>query len=128
MVSRPVARPSGAATDELGGTVCTRAPGPTALTDWFLTARERGNPATDIDQRRDDGKSWTEGNRVELLVDGAEYFRRLHDELVQVQSGDWVHLTDWQGDLDERLDGPGTELGTVLCDPRTDLTRLHRPG
>ncbi len=91
-------------------------PGTAPATDWFLTPRERGNPATEIDRRRGDGKSWTEGNRVELLVDGAEYFRRLHQELGRVQAGDWVHLTDWEGDLDERLDGPGTELGTVLCD------------
>ena len=89
---------------------------PTLVTDWFLTARERGNPATEIDRRRGDGKSWTEGNRVELLVDGAEYFRRLHQELSRVEAGDWVHLTDWHGDLNERLDGPGTELGTVLRD------------
>jgi hypothetical protein len=27
--------------------------------DWFLTPDERGNRATTIDRRRDDGKAWT---------------------------------------------------------------------
>ena len=86
------------------------------LDDWFLTARERGNPATAIDRRRSDGAAWTEGNRVEVLVDGAEYFRRLHDALRALERGDHVHFTDWQSDQDERLDGPGTEIGRVLAD------------
>jgi phosphatidylserine/phosphatidylglycerophosphate/cardiolipin synthase-like enzyme len=83
---------------------------------WFLTPAERGNVATGIDRRRGDGKAWTEGNHVDVLVDGAEYFRRLHRELRGLERGDWVHLTDWEGDPDERLDGPGTEIGRVLCD------------
>ena len=41
------------------------------LDDWFLTIDERGNPATAIDRRHADGLSWTEGNRVEVFVDGA---------------------------------------------------------
>jgi phosphatidylserine/phosphatidylglycerophosphate/cardiolipin synthase-like enzyme len=83
---------------------------------WFLTPEERGNPATEIDRRRGDGRAWTEGSHVEVLVDGAEYFRRLYRELCKLAPGDWVHLTDWQGDHDEQLDGPGTELGKVLAD------------
>ncbi len=47
------------------------------LTDWFLTPAERGNPATDIDRRHDDGTAWTEGNDGQVLVDGADYFARL---------------------------------------------------
>ena len=86
------------------------------LDDWFLTAGERGNPATEIDRRRDDGTAWTEGNRVEVLVDGAAYFRRLHRVLRSLEHGDQVHFTDWEGDQDERLDGPGTEIGRVLAD------------
>ncbi len=31
-------------------------------------------------------------------------------------AGDWVSFTDWQGDPDELLDGPGTEVGEVLAD------------
>jgi phosphatidylserine/phosphatidylglycerophosphate/cardiolipin synthase-like enzyme len=86
------------------------------LDDWFLTPVERGNSSTDIDRRRGDGAAWTEGNHVRVLVDGAEYFRRLHRELRRLERGDWVHLTDWEGDPDERLDGPGTEIGSVLSD------------
>jgi phosphatidylserine/phosphatidylglycerophosphate/cardiolipin synthase-like enzyme len=85
------------------------------LDDWFLTPDERGNSATAIDRLRSDGTSWTEGNRVEVLVDGAEYFGRLYEALSSLEPGDWVHLTDWQGDGDELLDGPGTEIGRVLA-------------
>ena len=93
-----------------------RAPARMRLDDWFLTTEERGNPATEIDRRRGDGKAWTEGNRVEVLVDGAEYFARLYEVLCSLEPGDWVHLTDWEGDPDELLDGPGTEVGHVLAD------------
>jgi len=86
------------------------------LDDWFLTPAERGNAATAIDRLRSDGTSWTEGNRVEVLVDGAEYFKRLYEALTSLERGDHVQLTDWQGDGDELLDGPGTEIGRVLGD------------
>src|SRR3954468_3476266 len=83
---------------------------------WFLTAGERGNDETEIDRRRADGAAWTEGNHVEVLVDGAEYFRRLYDALRSLERGDRVHFTDWQSDPDERLVGPGTEIARVLAD------------
>jgi phosphatidylserine/phosphatidylglycerophosphate/cardiolipin synthase-like enzyme len=86
------------------------------LDDWFLTSQERGNTAATIDRRRGDGKAWTEGNRVEVLIDGAEYFARLYDELRMLEEGDWVHFTDWEGDPDERLVGAGTEVGRVLAE------------
>jgi phosphatidylserine/phosphatidylglycerophosphate/cardiolipin synthase-like enzyme len=92
------------------------AEGEPRLDEWFLTPAARGNPASEIDHRRGDGTAWTTGNRVEVLVDGAEYFRRLHRELCRLEPGDWVHLTDWEGDPDQRLDGPGSEIGQVLCD------------
>jgi len=78
---------------------------------WFLSAAERGNPATRIDGDRGDGRAHTDGNRVRPLVHGAVYFRRLHDELRRVGEGDWVLFTDWRGDPDERLlpDGPTVE-------------------
>ena len=85
------------------------------LDDWFLTPAERGNSATAIDRRRGDGTAWTEGNHVTVLVDGAEYFRRLYAALLVVGSGDRVHFTDWQGDSDELLDGPGSEVGEALA-------------
>ncbi|HEV3462523.1 MAG TPA: phospholipase, partial [Actinomycetota bacterium] len=84
--------------------------------DWFLTAAERGNPATDIDRRREDGRAWTEGNRVEALVHGATYYPRLLAALRALRHGDLVGITDWRGDTDERLEGEGTELGKVLAE------------
>jgi phosphatidylserine/phosphatidylglycerophosphate/cardiolipin synthase-like enzyme len=84
------------------------------LEHWFLSAEERGNPATFIDRGRDRG--WTEGNDVMVLVDGAEYFPRLLEEIHSLRAGDWLYLTDLEGDGDERLNGPGTEIGTVLAD------------
>jgi phosphatidylserine/phosphatidylglycerophosphate/cardiolipin synthase-like enzyme len=80
--------------------------------DWFLTAEERGNPATDIDR---DG-AWVEGNLVRPLVHGATYFRRLYDELCAVRPGDRVYFTDWRGDPDEALVQDGPSIGTVLCE------------
>jgi phosphatidylserine/phosphatidylglycerophosphate/cardiolipin synthase-like enzyme len=75
---------------------------------WFLGPGERGNPATGI-------RSWTLGNRVDALVHGRSYFPRLLRELQDLRRGDLVALTDWRGDPDQRLDGPGTELGDVLA-------------
>jgi phosphatidylserine/phosphatidylglycerophosphate/cardiolipin synthase-like enzyme len=86
------------------------------LDDWFLTPGERGNSATEIDRRRGDGRGWTEGNRVEVLVDGAEYFRRLYAGLLSLERDDSLQFTDWEGDGDEVLCGPGTEIGRVLAD------------
>jgi phosphatidylserine/phosphatidylglycerophosphate/cardiolipin synthase-like enzyme len=85
------------------------------LDDWFLTPAERGNPATAIDRRRDVSTAWTEGNAVTVLVDGAEYFRRLYHALLATEAGDSVHFTDWQGDGDELLEGPGSAAGEVFA-------------
>ena len=84
------------------------------LSTWFLDAAERGNPSTSIDDRHG-GLAWTVGNACSVLRDGAAYFARLHDALVSTAPGDWVHFTDWRGDFDERLAGPGTEVSTVLA-------------
>ena len=86
-----------------------------SLEDWFLTDNERGNPDTLIDLRRGDGTPWTVGNHVQVLIDGAEYFRVLHGELCALGRADWVNFTDWEGDADEQLRGPGTEIGVVLA-------------
>ena len=83
---------------------------------WFLTAAERGNPATELDRRRGDGRAWTEGNLVEPLVHGATYYPRLLAALRALRDGDLVGITDWRGDTDELLDGEGTELGRVLAE------------
>ncbi|MET0920295.1 MAG: phospholipase D-like domain-containing protein [Acidimicrobiia bacterium] len=87
---------------------------------WFLSSAERGNPATAIDRRRA-GVAWTRGSHGRLLLDGATYFARLHEELCSTRAGDTVLFTDWEGDADERLadddhGGEGSEIGSVLAD------------
>lgn len=84
------------------------------LADWFLTPAERGNEATELDRRHGDGTAWTEGNEVTVLVDGASYFERLCAALTDLGPGASVWLTDWEGHADERLGGPGTEVGGVF--------------
>ena len=86
------------------------------IDDWFLTAAERGNPATSIDRRRGDGRAWTEGNLVRPLVHGSAYYARLLAALTALAPGDLVMLAEWRGDPDERLDGPGAEVGQVLAE------------
>lgn len=77
-----------------------------AIEDWFLTAQERGNPATEL-------PTWSRGNRVEPLIHGATYFDRLVGEVEALEAGDHLFFTDWRGDPDQlmRPDGPTiTEL------------------
>ncbi|MEV7520339.1 phospholipase D family protein [Streptomyces sp. NPDC091371] len=81
---------------------------------WMLTADERGNDATRLDERHSDGSAWSEGNRVRALVHGAAYFAELLAGIRAMRAGDLLLFTDWRGDPDERLGGPGTEIGTVL--------------
>src|SRR5262249_52311456 len=87
-----------------------------SLDEWFLTRAERGNDATDIDRRHGTGEAWTTGNDVEFLIDGATYFARLYESLTRATRGDVVFFTDWRGDADERIDGPGSEIAGVLSD------------
>ena len=82
---------------------------------WFLTPGERGNPATDLDRRRGDGRAWTDGNRVVPLVHGATYFARLHEVLRALTAGDRVYFTDWRGDADQRLTADGPTVGEALA-------------
>jgi phosphatidylserine/phosphatidylglycerophosphate/cardiolipin synthase-like enzyme len=83
---------------------------------WFLTPAERGNPDTALDSRRSDGRAYTEGNEAIPLIHGADYFKRLYDAICQLDRDDWVHFTDWRGDPDQQLVGPGTEVAKVLAD------------
>jgi phosphatidylserine/phosphatidylglycerophosphate/cardiolipin synthase-like enzyme len=92
---------------------------------WFLTKGERGNPATHIDAGRPDDIAWTTGNRVEVLVDGASYYRRLLEELARAGKGDWIYFTDWRGDPDERLAGEGTEIVRLLSDAARRGAHVH---
>jgi phosphatidylserine/phosphatidylglycerophosphate/cardiolipin synthase-like enzyme len=89
--------------------------GNTGLDEWFLTAAERGNSATRLDSRHPDGAAWTTGNQVRLLLHGAEYFTELLAAVRAMDAGDLLLFTDWRGDPDERLDGPGTEVSRVLA-------------
>ncbi|MFD0146420.1 MULTISPECIES: phospholipase D family protein [unclassified Streptomyces] len=82
--------------------------------EWLLTAAERGNDATCLDSRHLDGKAWSEGNQARPLVHGAVYFRELLAAVRVMRRGDLLLFTDWRGDPDERLAGPGTEIGAVL--------------
>jgi phosphatidylserine/phosphatidylglycerophosphate/cardiolipin synthase-like enzyme len=85
------------------------------LQEWFLSAAERGNPWTVIDSRHADGAAWTTGNLVRPLVHGATYFAELLAAVRSAGPGDQLFFTDWRGDPDERLDGPGTEVSRVLA-------------
>jgi phosphatidylserine/phosphatidylglycerophosphate/cardiolipin synthase-like enzyme len=85
-----------------------------AAVDWFLSASERGNVATELDRRHHDGLAWTSGNQVRALVHGAEYFAALAAAIRAMRTGDVLLFTDWRGDPDQRLDGDGSEVGTLL--------------
>lgn len=78
-----------------------------AIPGWFLGEGERANPATDL-------RAFTTGNLVVPLVDGRAYFERLCAELAATGPDDEVYFLDFRGDLEERLVGPGTEVGDVL--------------
>ncbi|WP_406858805.1 phospholipase D family protein [Streptomyces sp. HUAS MG47] len=82
--------------------------------DWMLTAAERGNGSTRLDGRHPDGAAWTRGNDVRPLVHGAAYFAELLEAVRAQRAGDILLFTDWRGDLDERLDGEGSEVVRVL--------------
>jgi phosphatidylserine/phosphatidylglycerophosphate/cardiolipin synthase-like enzyme len=88
--------------------------------DWFLTARQRGNTHTTLDTRHVDGLSWSTGNQVRALIHGAVYFRELLASVEAMGEGDLLMFTDWRGDPDEQLDGPGTEVSTVF------VAAIHR--
>jgi phosphatidylserine/phosphatidylglycerophosphate/cardiolipin synthase-like enzyme len=73
----------------------------------FLAEGDRANPATDL-------KAFTTANVVRPLVDGCSYFARLCAEMQATQAGGQRYFLDFRGDLDERLNGPGSEIGEVL--------------
>jgi len=69
--------------------------------DWFLDSGER--PVTT-------------DNEVRPLIEGATYYAELLAEVRRLRKGDLLLFTDWRGDPDERLDGPGTEVATVFSE------------
>ena len=85
-------------------------------TQWLLRVTERQNPRTRIDTRHVDGEAWTVGNDVHALIHGASYFPELLRCIRAMAAGDLLLFTDWRGDPDQRLDGPGTEISRVLCE------------
>jgi phosphatidylserine/phosphatidylglycerophosphate/cardiolipin synthase-like enzyme len=82
---------------------------------WLLGPDERGNRHTVLD-RRHAGTPWTVGNHVRPLIHGAVYFAELLAAVRALRAGDLLMFTDWRGDPDELLDGPGTEVSRVFCD------------
>jgi phosphatidylserine/phosphatidylglycerophosphate/cardiolipin synthase-like enzyme len=98
---------TGSADDPLRQDAPDQPMGDPAIASWFLARDDRANPATDL-------RAFTAGNLVQPLVDGRSYFSRLCAELTQTRSGDQVYFLDFRGDLDERLAGPGSEIGEVL--------------
>jgi phosphatidylserine/phosphatidylglycerophosphate/cardiolipin synthase-like enzyme len=78
-----------------------------AIGQWFIAADQRRNSHTDL-------RVFSTGNTVVPLVDGRSYFQRLCHELTNTGAGDQVYFLDFRGDMDERLDGPGTEVGHLL--------------
>jgi phosphatidylserine/phosphatidylglycerophosphate/cardiolipin synthase-like enzyme len=89
---------------------------PVCVSEWFISATERGNPATRLDRRHPGGLSWTVGNEVVPLVHGASYFPELLRAVQAMRTGDLLMFTDWRGDPDQLLDGPGTEVSKVLSE------------
>ena len=92
-----------------------RTAGSPAVSQWFLTADERGNSSTLLDRRHPQGLAWSTGNQVRALVHGAVYFAELLAAVQRMGRGDLLLFTDWRGDPDERLGGPGTEVGAVFA-------------
>lgn len=76
--------------------------------EWFLTAEERGNPASDL-------PVWCDGNRVEPLVHGSTYFDQLATEVEALEPGDHLFFTDWRGDPDEKLRDDGPTISELFC-------------
>jgi hypothetical protein len=64
------------------------------LSGWFLSAQERGNPASTI-------RAFTTGNRVQPLVHGSTYFRCLYDHLARLTDGDEVYFSSFRTDGEE---------------------------
>jgi phosphatidylserine/phosphatidylglycerophosphate/cardiolipin synthase-like enzyme len=83
------------------------------LTNWFLTASERGNPATGLDRRQ--SESWSIGNKVRALIHGATYFGALRSCTESLAHGDVLYFTDWRGDPDEALDDAGLTISSLFA-------------
>jgi phosphatidylserine/phosphatidylglycerophosphate/cardiolipin synthase-like enzyme len=83
------------------------------VADWFLTAAERGNPATGLDARRG-GMAWSAGNEVRPLIHGAAYFAELLARVPALRAGDLLLFTDWRGDAGELLAPAGPAIADLF--------------
>jgi phosphatidylserine/phosphatidylglycerophosphate/cardiolipin synthase-like enzyme len=84
------------------------------LEEWFLTAAERGNAATRLDNRHPDGAAWTTGNEVRPLIHGKAYFAELLSSVSALDAGDLLLFTDWRGDPDQWLADAGPAVSTAF--------------
>ena len=90
---------------------------PPDLTGWLLTASERGNAQTVIDDPYEGEQAWSTGNHARPLVHGATYFAELAERIAATEPGDLIYFTDWRGDPDEQLtDDPQTTMQALLAD------------
>ncbi len=86
------------------------------VTNWLLTAMERGNPATRLDTRHRDGTAWTSGNDVVALIHGRSYFPELASRVGKMRAGDLLMFTDWRGDPDQNLvQGSARTVSELFC-------------
>ena len=82
-----------------------------------------------IDRRRDACAGVHDGNARDACWSTARPTSRASSpSSTRCQRGDWVHFTDWRGDPDERLDGPGTEVARVLAGAGRTRRAGARPG
>ncbi|MDT0165784.1 phospholipase D family protein [Actinotalea sp. AC32] len=70
---------------------------------WFLSASQRGNPATWL-------RPWSQGNAVRTLAHGKPYFAALADAVDRTRAGDLVLVAAWRGDPDELVRDDGTTV------------------
>lgn len=78
------------------------------VSDWFLTASERGNTASRL-------PVWCTGNRAEPLIHGSTYFDHLVTEVESLREGDHLFFTDWRGDPDQKMRDGGPTVAELFC-------------
>ena len=83
--------------------------------EWFLSAAERGGGHTRLYRDRPT-RPWSSGNDAQPLIHGAAYLPELLRCIRRLRRGDLLMFTDWRGDPDQLMDGPGTEVSRVLAD------------
>ncbi len=85
------------------------------VADWFLSAGERGNPDTRLDDPGTPNQAWTMGNLVRPLVHGSTYYRELAAAIGRTRKGDLLFFVDWRGDPDQQLTGePELTISRIL--------------